>query len=124
MGKKILYVALNVIWIIIVMKNIVQIILNGVMSIGFSGESFRFKNLMDQSFQKSQIEGIRYFYHIANIYSQLPWRKYRIEIHSESIRTIPNHSDICIRANANHSESIRKTFCISFDEKRSKHQSK
>ena len=29
----------------------------------------------------------------------LPWRKYRIEIHSESIRTIPIHSDICIRAN-------------------------
>ena len=37
----------------------------------------------------------------------LPWRKYRIEIHSESIRTIPIHSDICIRANSNHSEPIR-----------------
>ena len=48
-----------------------------------------------------------------------PWRKYRIRIHSELIRTIPIHSDICIQANANHSEPIRKTFCISFDEKRS-----
>ena len=46
-----------------------------------------------------------------------PWRKYRIGIHSEPIRTIPIHSDICIRANANHSERIRKTFCNSFDEK-------
>ena len=48
------------------------------------------------------------------------WRKYRIEIHSESIRTIPTLSDICIRANANHSEPIRKTFRISFDGRRSK----
>ena len=40
--------------------------------------------------------------------------------YSNSIRTIPIHSDICIRANANHSEPIRKTFCISFDKKRSK----
>ena len=47
----------------------------------------------------------------------LPWRKFRIGIHSESIRTIPNHSDICIRANASQSESIRKTFWISFVEK-------
>ena len=48
------------------------------------------------------------------------WRKYRIGINSEPIRTIPFHFDICIRANSNHSEPIRKTFCISFDEKRSK----
>ena len=47
----------------------------------------------------------------------LPWRKYWIEIHSESIRTIPIHSYICILANANHSEPIWKTFCISFDMK-------
>ena len=46
------------------------------------------------------------------------WRKYQIGIHSEPIRTIPIHSDICIRANANHSEPIQKTFCKSFDEKR------
>ena len=46
-----------------------------------------------------------------------PWQKYRIGIHSEPIRTIPLHSAICIRANANHSEPIWKTFCISFDEK-------
>ena len=45
-----------------------------------------------------------------------PWGKFRIGIHSKPIRTIPIHSDICIRANANHSEPIRKTFCISFDE--------
>ena len=51
---------------------------------------------------------------------KFPWRKYRIEINSKSIRTIPIHSDICIRANANNAEPIRKTFCISFDEKRSK----
>ena len=47
-----------------------------------------------------------------------PWRKYRIGIHSEPIRTIPILSDICIQANANYSEPIRKTFCISFDKKR------
>ena len=47
-----------------------------------------------------------------------PWRKYRIGIHSEPIRTIPIHSDICIQANPNHSEPIRKMFCNSFDEKR------
>ena len=35
---------------------------------------------------------------------KLPWRKYRIGIHSEPIRTIPIHSDVCIQANANHSE--------------------
>ena len=35
-----------------------------------------------------------------------PWRKYRIEFHSESIRTIPIHSDIGMRANANHSQPI------------------
>ena len=51
---------------------------------------------------------------------QAPWRKYRIEIHYELIRTIPIHSDICIRDNANHSEPIQETFCILFDEKRSK----
>ena len=50
--------------------------------------------------------------------SKNPWRKYRKGIHSEPIRTIPIHSDIRIRANANHSELIRKMFCNSFDEKR------
>ena len=35
----------------------------------------------------------------------------RNEIHSESVRTISIHSDIYIRANANHSKPIRKTFC-------------
>ena len=34
----------------------------------------------------------------------VPWRKLRIETHSEPIRTIPNHPDICIRTNANQSE--------------------
>ena len=48
------------------------------------------------------------------------WRKYRIEMHSESIIPIPIHSVTCNQANANHFERIRKTFCISFDEKRSK----
>ena len=32
-----------------------------------------------------------------------PWRKFRIGIHSKPIRTIPNHSDICIRSNPNQS---------------------
>ena len=64
-----------------------------------------------------QYEFIRTF---GNILIKIPWRKYRTEIHSESIRTIPIHFDICIRANANNSEPIRKTFCISFDEKRLK----
>ena len=47
-----------------------------------------------------------------------PWRKFRIGIHSEPIRIIPNHSDIFIRANANQSEPIRKQFSISFVENR------
>ena len=52
--------------------------------------------------------------------SSLPSRKFRIGINSELIRTIPNYSDICIWANANQSEPIRETFCISFVEKRLK----
>ena len=36
-----------------------------------------------------------------------------IGTHSDPIRTIPIHSDICIRANANHSEPIRKTYYMS-----------
>ena len=36
-----------------------------------------------------------------------PARKYRTEIHSESIRTIPIHSDICIRTNPKESEPNR-----------------
>ena len=39
--------------------------------------------------------------------AEVHWRKYRIGIHSRPIKTIPIHSDICIRANANHSETIR-----------------
>ena len=38
-----------------------------------------------------------------------------IEIHSEAIIIIPIYSKICIRANLNSSESIRKKFSISFD---------
>ena len=49
-----------------------------------------------------------------------PWPKFRIGIHSDLIRTIPNHSGICIRANANQSELIRKKFLMSFVENRSK----
>ena len=52
------------------------------------------------------------------IYFGAHWRKYRIRINSEPIGTIPIPSDICIRANANYSEPIRKTFCNSYDEKR------
>ena len=40
----------------------------------------------------------------------------RIGIQSDPNRTIPIHSDIYIRVNVNHSEPIRKTFRISFDE--------
>ena len=47
----------------------------------------------------------------------MPWRKFRIGFNSETIRTIPNHSDICIRANANQSKPIQKAFWISFVEK-------
>ena len=36
-----------------------------------------------------------------------PWRKFRIEIHSESIRNFPNHSEICIRTKQFHSDLIR-----------------
>ena len=41
--------------------------------------------------------------------------KFRIEIHSERIRFIPIHSEICFRANPNSFESIRKKFSISCD---------
>ena len=53
-------------------------------------------------------------------FNKLLWLKYRIEIHFQPIRTIPIYFDICIQANANHFEPIRKTFCILFDEKQSK----
>ena len=43
------------------------------------------------------------------------WRMDRIGIHSKLIRTIPIHSDICIRPIANHSKPTRKTFCDSSD---------
>ena len=49
-----------------------------------------------------------------------PWRKFRIGINSEQIRTISNHSYIYIWANANQSEPIRKTVWILFVEKRLK----
>ena len=39
---------------------------------------------------------------------------------SIGLKFIQNYSDICIGVNANHFEPIRKTFCISFDEKWSK----
>ena len=42
------------------------------------------------------------------------------EIHSEPIRFIPIHSEICIRANPNSSDSIRRKFSISFDVNRLK----
>ena len=41
-----------------------------------------------------------------------PWRKFRIEIHSESIRNFPNHSEICIRTKQFHSDLIRRNFSI------------
>ena len=49
-----------------------------------------------------------------------PWQNFWIEVYSEPIGTIPIHSDMRIRAKANHAEPIRKTFCILFNEKRSK----
>ena len=33
----------------------------------------------------------------AGFFQFLHWRKFRIEIHSETIRNFPNHSGICIR---------------------------
>ena len=48
-------------------------------------------------------------------------RKYRVGIQfDEQIRAISRHSGICFQTIPNYSEPIRKTFCISFDEKRSK----
>ena len=38
-------------------------------------------------------------FHIFHRFGDHPWRKYRIEIHSESIRTVHIHSNICIRTN-------------------------
>ena len=40
---------------------------------------------------------------------QVPWQKFSIRIQSEGVKAIPNHY-----------EPIRKSFCILFDEKRSK----
>ena len=42
------------------------------------------------------------------------------KIHSEPIRFIPIHSEICIRANSSSSDSIRKKFSMSFDVNRLK----
>ena len=36
----------------------------------------------------------------------LPWQKFRIGINSKTIWTIPNHFEICVRANADESEAI------------------
>ena len=58
--------------------------------------------------------------HLLFYQKKKPWRKFRIVIHSEPIRTILNHSDICIRANVSQSEPIRKMFGILFVEKRLK----
>ena len=57
------------------------------------------------------------FYQMVLYY---PWREYQNEIHSEPTNTIPIHYDICNSVNVNHSEPIRKTSCIPFDEKLSK----
>ena len=51
---------------------------------------------------------------------QLHWQKFRIEIHSELIRFISIHSEICIHANPNSSDSIRKKFSVAFDVNRLK----
>ena len=40
---------------------------------------------------------------LKSLVAKIPWRKYRIGIHSQPIRTNPIHSGICIRANANDS---------------------
>ena len=37
----------------------------------------------------------------------MPWRKFRIGIYSKPIRNILNHSEICVRVNANQFEPIR-----------------
>ena len=42
------------------------------------------------------------------LYEIEPWGKFRIGIHFESIRTILNHSEICVRANTNQLEPIQK----------------
>ena len=47
-----------------------------------------------------------------------PFRKFRIEIHSEPIRTIRNQFEIWVRVNANQSRPIRKKFLILFAENR------
>ena len=61
--------------------------------------------LENKFWNREQIDGLNSYQKLS-----LPWRKYRIGIHSKPIRTIPIHYDICIRANANHSEPIRKRF--------------
>ena len=71
--------------------------------------------LITYLFLKEMAEGKKF-----NIFTFYLHRYIRYINHSEPVRTIPIHSDICIRANANHSEPIRKTFCIWFDKKRSK----
>ena len=50
----------------------------------------------------------KYFCLIPNPGKLSDWNSFRVN---------QSYSDICIRANANHSKPIRKTFCISFDEK-------
>ena len=52
-----------------------------------------------------------------------PWRKFRIEIHSEPIRKFANHSGICIRIIQFHSDLIRRNFSIRINPRPIKNQS-
>ena len=53
---------------------------------------------------------------IGKLIFTFPWRKFRIGIHFQPIRTIPNHFEIYIQANENKSEPNRKKFSKSFVE--------
>ena len=60
---------------------------------------------------------VQYFFSDCEKRMSQSWRKFRIGIQSKRIRTISSHSEICFRSIQNHSELIRKTFCILFHEK-------
>ena len=51
------------------------------------------------------------------------WRKFRIEIHSESIRTIPSHSGIWFRTKPSYSELLQGKFSIRINSKPIRNQS-
>ena len=63
-------------------------------------------------YDEYKVEDEAYVRFLYYCYFSCPWRKFRIEIHSEPIRNFPNHSGTCIRTKQFHSDLIRRSFSI------------